>query len=153
MKKFYRENRVFSIMMMVAFIAIASILGFFYIYFFHGSGTDKYGTRLDDIKNVKLDKKKFTEIKEELVKEPNVLSVSIELEGKILYSTIDLNKEAAKSDGINVSLKILNFFTEAEQDLYDFSFVVNKKDKEEEETYPFYGYKNSETANIVWTKY
>ncbi len=153
MKSFYKENRVFSILMIVAASCLLVIVSFLIIYFFKGQGTDKYGDRLSGINTVKISKNKLEEIKSTLIKENNIDRVETNVEGKIIYTTFYLKAEGVSSDGVNASLKLLNLYSEEEKKFYDFQFIVEKENKDAAETFPIIGAKNSNSANVVWTKY
>lgn len=153
MKNFYRENRVFSILMLIAVLCIVTIGVFLVLYFFNGQSTNKYGNRLEGMEKVKINNKKLDEYKDLISAENNVSSVDVNLHGKIIYASIIINKDAGVSDGVNAALKSLDFFKDEEKAYYDFSFIIDKAEKDESENYPVMGYKNAIAANIVWTKY
>ena len=153
MKKFYRENRVFSILMIVSIICIALILGFMFIYFFNGQGNNKYGSRLEAIKNIKISDAKIKEYETSIAKENGIENSDISIKGKIVYIILYLKKDFASSDGVNASLKAISLFDEEVQTNFDFNFTIEKKEKDEAEIFPIVGYKNAESANIVWSKY
>lgn len=153
MKNFYKENRVFSILMFVAITCVAIIMGFMILYFFKGQGSNKYGDRLDGIKEVTINNKKIKENSDAIAQEKGIEKATINLEGKIIYTVIYLKPEGVSSDGVNASLKSLELYTEEEREFYDYQFVVEKKPKDEAEPFPIMGYKNSDSANLVWTKY
>ncbi len=153
MKNFYKENRVFSILMIVAIICVVFILFFLVVYFFKGQGTNKYGNRLEGINEVKIADKKLDENAKTITKEKNIDKVSINLEGKLIYTVIYLKPEGVSSDGVNASLKSLDLYTEEEKAFYDYQFIVQKTPKDEAESFPIMGYKNSDSSNLVWTKY
>ena len=71
----------------------------------------------------------------------------------LIYAIININKEAANSDGVNAALKLIGYFKEEEQEFYDFNFTIDKTEKADGEIFPISGYKNAESANIVWSKY
>ena len=152
MKNFYKENRVFSILMLVAIVCLLTI-AIFFIYFFSGQGANKYGNRLEGINAVKITKDKIKTYETSIKEENGVEKVTVNLEGKIFYVVIYLKVDASVNDGVNASLKTLKNFNEKELSFYDFNFIVQKEQKDEAENFPVMGYKKSTSANIVWTKY
>lgn len=153
MKKFYKENRVFSILMLVALTSLIIIAVFFLLYFFKGQSSNKYGNRLDGINAVKITSKTLTEYKNKLTAEPGVEGAEANIQGKIVYVIIDISKESGANTGVNAALKTINNFSEKELEYYDFNFIINKKDKDEAEIFPIMGYKKSTSASIIWTRY
>lgn len=153
MKNFYKENRVFSILMFIALFCLTIIVLFMVIYFFKGQGTNKYGDRLDGIKIVKISDSKLKEIETKLLSEKNISKTKIDIEGKIVYIVFYLKAEGISAEGINASLKALDYYSEEEKKYYDFQFIIEKEAKSETELFPIMGSKNSTSANVVWTKY
>lgn len=153
MKNFYKENRVFSILMFVALFCLTIIILFLIVYFFKGQGSNKYGNRLDGIKEVVITDSKIKENETALMLEKNIEKVDINIEGKIIYIIIYLKAEGVSADGINTSLKALDLYTEEEKKYYDFQFILEKTLKNEAEIFPIMGSKNANSANVVWTKY
>lgn len=153
MKNFYRENRVFSILMIISIMCILVICGFLLIYFFNGQGSNKYGDRLTGINENELSKTEISDYKDKLMLEKGIDKAEVNLHGKIIYVTIFLEKDSSVSDGVNASLKTLDSFSEEKQSFYDFNFIIEKEEKDEAEKFPVMGYKNALTSNIVWTKY
>ncbi len=153
MKNFYKENRVFSILMIVSITCLIIIATLLILYFFKGQGTNKYGNRLEGMKEVKLDTKKLNKYENKLKEEKGIEEATITLQGRIVYVTFNISKESNVTEGVNASLKALDYFSEKEKEYYDFNFLIDKKEKEEDENFPISGYKNVKSANIVWNKY
>ena len=126
MKNFYKENRVFSILMIIAIICLLLIVGFFLIYFFKGQSSNKYGSRLDGIDKVKISDKKISEYEVKVKEEKGIESVEVVIQGKIVYVTLHLDNESAVNDGVNASLKTINNFTYKYLSFYYFNFIIYK---------------------------
>lgn len=153
MKKFYKENRVFSVLMLISITCVLIIFTLLILYFFKGQGTNKYGNRLEGIKEVKIANKKIKEFETKLKEEKGIKESSLNIQGRIIYIIFKINKESSITEGINASLKSLELFSEEEREYYDFNFLVDKEEKEEDEKFPVSGYKNVKSANIVWSRY
>ncbi len=153
MKKFYKENRVFSVLMLISITCVLIIFTLLILYFFKGQGTNKYGNRLEGIKEVKIANKKIKEFETKLKEEKGIKETSLNIQGRIIYIIFKINKESSITEGINASLKSLELFSEEEREYYDFNFLVDKEEKEEDEKFPVSGYKNAKSANIVWSRY
>lgn len=151
-KGFYKNNRVYVILMVVSLICIVSILIGVIVYFAKQSSQDVYGNRLDGIEKVELKDDRLTEI-ENVVKENELVSkVNANLQGKLLYIVITLN-EGTPTDAENIAIKVMEKLTEDEKTFYDIQFMFESNNEVEENVFPIMGYKKSSATTISWTKY
>ena len=73
---------------------------------------------------------------------------TVNIKGKIIYVNVyllDGNRDLANS----IAVKVLNTLNEEKKDFYDINFSFNKDD---DEAFPFMGYKKSDAAIISWSK-
>lgn len=153
MKKMFKQNRVFTSLMLVSLVCFIIMLVVVYIYFFSTSSKNKYGDRLGGINEVKVKESKLKEIEDTIGTEKNVKSISIDLQGKIFYVIVYLNDESLPVDGVNASNKVFTMFEDKEKAFYDFQFIITKKELQSSDVFPIMGYKNAESSSIIWTNY
>ena len=72
MKQFYKENRVFSILMIVVAVCLLLIIGITLKYFIFGSSSSPYGDRLKDEKKYKISDDLKTEVKSTLESDESI---------------------------------------------------------------------------------
>lgn len=152
LKGFYKNNRVYVILMVVSIVCILSILIGVIAYFVGQSSKDPYGTRLEGIESVKITDDRLTEI-ETVVKESELVSkVNTNIKGKIIYIVVTLS-DGTPQDAENISVKALEKLSEEEKAFYDIQFVFDSTSEGDDNVFPIMGYKKSSNATISWTKY
>ena len=152
LKGFYKNNRVFVILMGIAIFCVAVIaIMFLYLIISQNSG-DLYGNRLNGIETVEINKKKLTQLEEQILSNEIVEKASTRIKGKIIYINIYL-KEGKIQDSKEIAIKTLEFFSEDELAFYDLSYSLNKSSKEPDPEYSIMGYKKNDNTVITWTKY
>lgn len=152
MKKFYKENRVFVILMGIALVCIAIIIALFASYVVKSSTNDKYGTRLNGIEDVKIEDDKIGEMEGKILEMTKVSDVKINVHGKIVYFTIDFQNDATIEEVKNAAINCLEFFEEDYLNYYALQFLITKNSLEESDTkFPMIGYRNAGAATITWS--
>ena len=152
LKGFYKNNRVFVILMGIAIFCLAVIISaFVYIVLSQNTG-DLYGNRLNGIETVEIAKTRLTELEKTIKEDEKVEKVTSRIKGKIIYINIYI-KEGKGTDAKNIAIKSLEFFTEDEKAFYDISYSLNKTGDVDDVTFPIMGYKKSDNTIITWTNY
>ena len=152
MKKFYKENRVFVILMGVALVCIAIIVGMMAWYVVSSSTKSAYGNRLDGINDVEIASKKVTEMESNVSEKEKVQDVTINVHGKIVYFNIDFENDTTIDEAKNIAISCLDFFEEDYRNYYDIQFLFTKsKSEESEETFPILGYIKAGKTTISWS--
>ena len=117
-------------------------------FFFPEDAIAYYGTRLEGIDKVKLDKKKQESLKTEF--KDSSKSVTIRLAGRIIYVDVKLKEDVSRDTAKELANKTLEKLSEEERSYYDVQFIISKtKDKEH---FPIIGYKHHTKTGIKWTK-
>ncbi len=147
-KKFYKNNRIYCILMGVSIFCLALIAVLGIVYFVNQTKNDKYGDRLNGIESVQITDDHINEMVSEIEKNELVEKASISVKGKIVYITVTL-KDGKRQDAEGIAVKSLSGLTEDEKAFYDVSFAFTKN---EDETFPILGYKKSEATIISWSK-
>ena len=149
---FYKNNRVYSILMIISVICILSICVGVIVYFLGQTNKDKYGNRLDGIENVEFNTENIEDIKKSFFVNENVDSVEINVKGKLIYVNLVL-KSGTHSDCESMTQASLALFSEEVKNFYDIQFIVNNLDVETKENFPVMGYVKSGKSVIKWTNY
>ena len=152
LKGFYKNNRVYVILMIVSIVCILSILIGVIVYFAKQSSQNVYGNRLEGIETIEIKEDRLTEI-ENVVKESEIVSkVNVNLQGKLIYVVVTLS-EGTPTDAENISVKVMEKLSEEEKAFYDVQFMFTSTSKSEDNVFPIMGYKKSSSTTISWTKY
>ena len=145
-KKFYKEHRVFVILMAIVVVCLIIMLILMFKYFYFGSGnapkrtcTDiKEGTIGDYIQDIK-ETGKVKDVNLRLAEQSNIAYITIDFDPTI--SLIEAQSKASAS---------LESFSEEEKGCYDFQFVLNKKANESNEAFHLMGAKNKASSTVSW---
>lgn len=124
---------------------------------------NKYGDRLDGIKEHEFTKKAQDKITKGLSDRENVTKASIHIEGKLINVVFTVKNEVSKDDAKTIAGEAYNSFSEKIRGFYDIQFMVKKEKEEgtkitnaegEEITkyeFPIMGYSNKKNPGIVWS--
>lgn len=157
MKKFYKENRVFVILMGIVVICLIIILFMSAKYIIKSNAGDKYGNRLDGIKDVLVENNQKDEMIKQIKEIKNIKEASINVHGKIINFVVKFDKDATIDNMKSVAVKTLDFFTEEYRNYYDmqylFSREVETKEGEDEnnDVSTIIGYIKAGATTISWS--
>ncbi len=152
LKSFYKNNRVYSILMIISIICIVAILVGVVLYFLGQTSKDKYGNRLDGIEKVEIKESKLNDIEKKITESELVKSTDAVIRGKLVYITITLNT-GTHADTEAIAQSSLELFSEEEKAFYDIQYIVDNKDEKIEENFPVMGYIKAGNSVIKWTNY
>ena len=147
--KFFKEHRVFTILMavvLVCVILIATVL----FRLFYDSKKGKYGDRLEGINKVELSEKKLDDIETKIIAEKNVLVAECRVQGKIVYIHITFDTPESLVEAQGTAQKSLENFSEEERAFYDFHFTLKKSSTETSEGFLITGAKNKNGSGLLW---
>jgi len=147
MKNFYRQNRVFVILMSIVLICLIIIAALLLVYFYNGKSKNKYGDRLNAIKNVEITASEKANALTEVKKDSTIKEATINVFGKVVYFDLVFVSGTDLDIAKSKSLTILDNFSEEELSLYEFQFLIK-----EDATDGFItsGARNNGSAIIVW---
>lgn len=165
MKK--RTRKKFKIdLSIIVFIAVLVLAAGIVIFLTIGNGGDKYGERLKGIEKISFSKKDKNKIVDELKKNENVTSASLDIQGRLIYIMFNVKEEVSLDDAKNIGNESLNNISDAVKGFYDINILITKKDeKGTEETkldedgkekkiihkeFPISGAKRKTSDHIVW---
>lgn len=146
------RHKILSIICLIAFVIII-ILAYMFCSIFVG-GNNKYGNRLDGIKEVELTNTELKELANDLETEEEVDSAKVRLQGKIVYFDIIFTEATSKDKATEIASKTLENFSEEEQNYYDFEYILTQVGNEEEDYDGFRltGTKSPKIEKINWIK-
>ena len=128
MKKFIKEHYILVIIgFLVILFLVFIFIGFRKMYF--TSNGDVYGNRLEGIEKVPIKDDVLDKAKKELLDSEKVENVTIRLQGKIVYFTIDYKEDVSIDQAKEIATKTLTEFTEEQKKFYDFSYLFRMKEE------------------------
>lgn len=151
LKGFYRNNRVFVILMGIAMLCLTVIVVVVGVYFINQRSGNLYGNRLIGIEAVPITDQRLVQLQELFTDQDIVERSSTRIRGRIIYINVILNDGRA-ADAQEMAIESLDFFSEEELAFYDISFIFDKI-SEEETVFPIMGYKKSTNRLISWTNF
>ena len=149
LKRFYKEHRIFTILMsivIVCFILIGTLL----FQCFYSGGADKYGNRLEEISKYEIKKDKLEEIETKIITEEKVKTANVFRTGRIIYSSIEFTPETELIEAQNIAIKLLDEFSEDDKNYYDFNFTLKKEESDTVEGFVIEGARNSSGNGLSW---
>ena len=162
LKKWINKNKGFAIICALAFILFI-IMVVIFVRLLVGGSSNKYGNRLDGIDKVKISNEVYESVKEEdqtltlpevFTSEPVIVEgvndVSVRLQGKIVYTTIELSDSISADKAKEIAKNTLDNYTEDELKYYDFSFFLKWKGEESDKVIT--GNKHHNLEDITWIK-
>lgn len=152
MKRFYKENRVFVILMIIALICIFAIGGMALNYVIKSSTKDNYGNRLEGINDIPITEDMLKTIEENIKTNTKVKTVTINVHGKIVNFLVDFDKSTTVREAQAVAVKTLENFEEDYKNFYDLQFIYTRSESNSEDTtFPMFGYIKAENTTIKWS--
>ena len=143
-KKIWTENKILLVLAIILIVCLAIFLGVS-IKYFYGSNSNKYGSRLDSIKDTPLSEELFKDIENKLKESESVSKVTTNLQGKVVYITISYNEGTKLDDAKNIAAEVISLFNEDELQLYDLEFTIKSNE------FTLMGARNSNgSGTIVW---
>ncbi len=149
-KKFYKEHRIFTILMAVVLVCVILIATVLIQCFYVGNGSDKYGNRLEGIENVKISESRQKDFEKNTANNDKVKTVDITIAGKIVYITMNFESTVSLVEAQSIAQKSLENFSEKEQKFYDFNITLKQEASDKGEGFIISGAKNKNGVGLVW---
>lgn len=147
LKKFYQNNRIYCILMIISTLCLLIILSSIIVYFVSQTKSSVYGHRLDDIGEHPVETE-LNDLKETLNTNEKVLSVTTDIRGKIIYVVMEVNKDLANEDIQTICTESLTKLTEEQKVYYDIEYIVKR-----EGLNPYIGSKSANRTVIAWANF
>lgn len=148
-KKWINKNKGLAILLLLTIIFVIILLIIF-IELLVGGSSNKYGNRLDGIDKVKISNETYESVKKEVEDTELVEKVETRLQGKIVYTTIELKDGITVEKAKEIATNTLDNYSEDELKYYDFSFFLKWKGEEEDTVIT--GNKHHNLDSITWVK-
>lgn len=146
-RKFYRNNRIYCILMIISMLCLLLMGTGVIVYFVNQSNSSPYGNRLNDIDNYEL-KDTLKNVEKFYKESDKVNDVTARLQGKIIYINVDVVKEASNEDIQGLATSSLEHIADELKSYYDIQFIFTRKD------YPaYFGSKAASKTVITWANY
>lgn len=149
-KRFYKEHRIFTILMAVVLVCVVLIATVLFQCFYVGNGSDKYGNRLEGIEKYKISSSRQKDFENNVANNEKVKSVDIQITGKIVYITMEIEPGVALVEAQSIAQKSLENFNEKEQGFYDFNITLKQGASDKGEGFIISGAKNKNGVGLVW---
>ena len=149
MKKFWRQYRIFIILMGIVLICMI-VMGIILALLFFKSGKDKYGDRLDGIKKVKVTDKIKDQVISETDKDEKVTKTKIDVSGKTIYVTIYLENVSTVIEAQGKVVNALNTFPDEIKKKYDIQFILLQEKTDKVPEIKIMGCQNVLGNGLVW---
>ena len=153
-KKFYKEHRVFIILLSIMLVGLI-LIGTVLMQAFYSSGDSddpnaKYGSRLENKDKYPIEDSRIYTYEANLTSNEFVSEAKINITGRIIYVKIMFQGDIAMTDAQNIAALSLEEFSEEEKSYYDIHFTIEKPATELSEYYKIMGAKNKTSNVIVW---
>lgn len=146
-RKFYKNNRIYCILMLISIFCILLIGTSVIVYFVAQSNTSPYGHRLDGIEEHDLGNS-LSDLESFYKEQKGVKSATVRLQGKIIYVTVEVEDVIKNEEIQNIATSSLEKIEEKNRSFYDMQFIFKRASYN-----PYLGSKISANTNITWTKY
>ncbi len=148
--KFVRKNKytIIAIIILIILVVVGVQLKNIFV---PDEGKASYGTRLDGIKDHKLDSELFKNIESKLKEDERILSVENKVHGKIINLIITVNDDMSIADAKSIANSTIALFTNDELSYYSLQVYV-KKNNESLNNFPIIGYKGTTSTELIFTK-
>lgn len=149
-KRFYREHRVFTILMAIVIVCVIIIVTVLIQFFYVGNGSDKYGNRLEGIEKYEIDTARETDYEKTLMNNEKVKSADLIVTGKIIYITIQFETTANLVEAQSIAAKSLESFSEEEKSFYDFNITLKRNSSDKSDGFIISGARNKNGSGLIW---
>lgn len=150
-KVFYKEHRVFIILMAVGLVCMIVILAVLFAFFYGGDGKDKYGTRLENRKNYEIADDRIEDLESTYIMNDTVSGATATITGRIIYINIDFKEGTDLNMAKELAGSTLqDKFSTEEQGYYDFHFTLKESSTETTKGFIISGAKNKNGSGLVW---
>jgi len=147
LKKFWQENSVLLVLLLILIACIVAISIVVFTYFVGDSNT-KYGERLENIENYKVDIKSLSAKIEE---DEAIEDVNIKISGKTIYTEITFASKTTLVEAESKALTSLEYFDEDTLEYYDLEFLITAAETDDSDGFKIMGsHNNGGTGGIVW---
>ena len=149
-KKFYKEHRIFMILMAIVIVCIVLIATVLIQCFYVGNGSNKYGNRLENSENYNITEERINDSESKLLTTEKVKKAEIKITGRIVYIDLLFVEGVGLVEAQSIALKTLEDFNENESKYYDFNFTLKQEATEQSDGFLISGAKNKNGNGLIW---
>ena len=150
-KKMYNKHKFLFVSCLIAFVLFIIILLFFITLLMEGS-SNKYGSRLEGIEDVKISNDMLDTITDEIISKEEINDCKIRIQGKIINVIITFNSDVNVSKAKEVAVSTLSSFSSEQLEFYNVEYFLTREENGEEDTpYVITGNKHPLVDHIGWT--
>lgn len=146
-RKFYKNNRIYCILMIVSVLCIVALGTALIVYFVNQATSDPYGKRLDNLNTEGIEEVIKT-CDEYLDNEKIVNEADVHRQGAIIYIYVDVDPEASIEDMQNLATSSLEKFTDDQKKQFEIQYTFTR-----EGSVPYTGSKSTLNSVITWGNY
>lgn len=118
------------------------------------TGKSEYGDRLNNLTEVR--KSVLDDVKSGIEENENVQNATVRIQGRIIYTDINVNKSMTKDKAKEIAAKTLEKYSEEALKDYDFEFLIKQEEQLDDEgnnkSYTIAGTKHPDKEKISWTR-
>ena len=147
LKNFYKNNRIYSILMIISLFCLILMVSGVVIYFVNQTISSPYGNRLDGIKNHNIDSS-IEDLKKYYKDSKGVTNSNVRVQGRIIYIDVEMEKTTSNEAIQNLAVGCLEKIPDTEKTYYDIQFIFKREDLT-----PYLGSKSASKTVISWANY
>lgn len=147
LKNFYKNNRIYSILMIISLFCLILMVSGVVIYFVNQTVSSPYGNRLDGIKNHNIDSS-IEDLKKYYKDSKGVTNSNVRVQGRIIYIDVEMEKTTSNEAIQNLAVGCLEKIPDTEKTYYDIQFIFKR-----ECLTPYLGSKSASNTVISWANY
>lgn len=147
LKKFYKNNRIYCILMMVSLLCILLLGTSVFVYFIRQASGDSYGVRLVDIKTEEIEKD-VNSIKEWFGNKEGIVKSNVRTQGKIIYIEFEVDPTVTNETIQGIATSSLEAISDYSKETCDIQYIVSRKDMAS-----YFGSKGRGKTVISWANY
>lgn len=147
MKNFFKTHKKQCMIGGIAFLVIFFLI-LIWLFIVPVFSNNKYGDRLDGIKDHKISSDTVKDIEDSLKENDKVTDVTYNNEGRILDFIITVSNDMSTEDAKKLGDTILDKISDDDKKYYDIQILIDTE--EEDDNYPIAGYKHKSEDNFTY---
>ncbi len=147
MKNFFKTHKKQCMIGGIAFLVIFFLI-LIWLFIVPVFSNNKYGDRLDGIKDHKISSDTVKDIEDSLKENDKVTDVTYNNEGRILDFILTVSNDMSTEDAKKLGDTILDKISDDDKKYYDIQILIDTE--EENDNYPIAGYKHKSEDNFTY---
>ncbi len=147
MKNFFKTHKKQCMIGGIAFLVIFFLI-LIWLFIVPVFSNNKYGDRLDGIKDHEISSDTVKDIEDSLKENDKVTDVTYNNEGRILDFILTVSNDMSTEDAKKLGDTILDKISDDDKKYYDIQILIDTE--EENDNYPIAGYKHKSEDNFTY---